>query len=263
MRRQERFSPRPLWVVVIAMVLGALDLTGVTRAGEGDNSGAPPLEGTPWALQGLVDDDGQTLPLVADTEITLRFEGGRLQGSGGCNRYFASYEIQDGRLSMGRPGATMMACAQTVMDQEQAFLGALEKAARFEIRDARLVLLDSQGRRLAVFRAATHGSRAPVARPPKLAFDLSRLDAQGLYGPPDGLRSLDYEFCIPAIQAHRDEVRAIDSHIRIHRASPGRSACTECEHLCLGNTQGPNYREILHRLASLPYVRRIVQSHFE
>ena len=31
----------------------------------------------------------------------------------------------------------------------------------------------------------------------KIRFDLSVLDDSGLYGPADGLRALDYEFCIP------------------------------------------------------------------
>jgi heat shock protein HslJ len=381
MRSLNNHPRRPLWAALIAGLMAALGLAGPAPAGDADTGDGPPLEGTQWSLQRLVSDDGQPIPLVANTGITIRFQGGRLQGGGGCNRYFAAYEVHDERLSIDRPGATMMACPQAVMDQERAFLGALEKAAsygidagrltladaggrpllsfspqktvaltgspwqlisyhsgnallsnrvterisavfgedgrlqgsagcnryfatyetrgeeiqlgpvsstrkicpeseeimetetgylaalggaaRFEIRDQHLTLFDAEHRRLAMFRVAPRQSRAPDPRWPKVGFDLSRLDAQGLYGPPDGLRALDYEFCIPATQAHMDKVRAIDPDIRIHRTSPGRIACTDHEYLCLGNTHEQAYREILRQLALLPYVTRIVQSHFE
>lgn len=31
----------------------------------------------------------------------------------------------------------------------------------------------------------------------KITFDITRLDPDGLYGPPDGKRARSYEFCIP------------------------------------------------------------------
>ena len=51
----------------------------------------------------------------------------------------------------------------------------------------------------------------------KIAFDLDRLNSRGLYGPADGLRSLSYEFCIPARQRYIDEVHGIDPDLRIYR----------------------------------------------
>ena len=44
----------------------------------------------------------------------------------------------------------------------------------------------------------------------KIRFDLEILNEDGLYGPADGLRALDYEFCIPADDTARDEVTSID-----------------------------------------------------
>ncbi|MCK5191008.1 MAG: hypothetical protein KAR12_13230, partial [Methylococcales bacterium] len=37
-----------------------------------------------------------------------------------------------------------------------------------------------------------------IANTDKIEFDITKLNQQGLYGPADGLRSLSYEFCIPA-----------------------------------------------------------------
>ena len=36
----------------------------------------------------------------------------------------------------------------------------------------------------------------------KITFSSDQLDQEGLTGPPDGLRALDYEFCIPGDAAH-------------------------------------------------------------
>jgi hypothetical protein len=96
----------------------------------------------------------------------------------------------------------------------------------------------------------------------KIRFDLSLLDDSGLYGPPDGLRALHYEFCIPDRPETVLQVRRIDGSVRVQRA-PGRSGCSESELLCIGTTHQPGYREVLAGLARLPYVTRIEQAFFE
>ena len=96
-----------------------------------------------------------------------------------------------------------------------------------------------------------------------IAFDLNRLDAAGLQGPPDGLRSLDYEFCIPQGQGFRDQVAAIDPSARVQPGSRGRIGCGPDQVLVLGNTHQDDYREVLLGLARLPFVERIVEAFFE
>jgi hypothetical protein len=96
----------------------------------------------------------------------------------------------------------------------------------------------------------------------KIRFDLSRLDAAGLYGPPDGLRALSYEFCIPDRADTAARVREIDGSVEMHR-SRGRVGCSGGELLCIGSTHQPGYREVLDTLAGLPYVTRIEQAFFE
>jgi len=96
-----------------------------------------------------------------------------------------------------------------------------------------------------------------------IGFDLTRLDASGLQGPPGGLRALDYELCIPDDPSRRDEVAAIDPSARFHPGSPGRSRCGEGQVLVIGNTHQPGFQDILHRLAGLPYVARISETLYE
>ena len=97
----------------------------------------------------------------------------------------------------------------------------------------------------------------------KITFNLEQLNEDGLYGPPDGLRALHYEFCIPGDPVTAAQVRQIDPTIEISPTSRGRIGCTEGEYLCLGNTHQPNFKAVLLKLAKLPYIKRIDQAFFE
>lgn len=97
----------------------------------------------------------------------------------------------------------------------------------------------------------------------KVRVDLTSLDDRGLYGPPDGLRALHYEFCIPATASAIDEVKAIDPTAAFQSGSPGRSGCGSAAALVIGSTHQAEFRDVIHRLASLPYVEQINPCHFE
>jgi hypothetical protein len=94
----------------------------------------------------------------------------------------------------------------------------------------------------------------------KITFDMSTLDADGLYGPPDGKRALGYEFCIPADPAAVSEVKSIDPTAEVHQGSKGRIGCTSDQYLVIGSTAQPHFRSTLVRLSALDYVARIDQS---
>ncbi len=96
----------------------------------------------------------------------------------------------------------------------------------------------------------------------KIRFDLSVLDDSGLYGPADGLRALDYEFCIPDRPDTVARVRSIDKSVTMHRAR-GRIGCNPSELLCIGNTHQRGFRQVLAALSRLPTVARIDQAFFE
>jgi hypothetical protein len=97
----------------------------------------------------------------------------------------------------------------------------------------------------------------------KITFNLAQLNQDGLYGPPDGLRALHYEFCIPGVPAFAAQVKSLDPTLVILKESPGRIGCTKQEFLCLGSTHQPNFMSVLLGLAKLPYVKRIDQAFFE
>jgi hypothetical protein len=97
----------------------------------------------------------------------------------------------------------------------------------------------------------------------KVGFDLSRLDEQGLEGPPGGKRAVAYEFCIPPTQECRELVSSIDPTVEISCGSPGRIGCYPDECLCVGSTHQKDFRDVLRRIGELPYVDRIQEAVFE
>lgn len=108
----------------------------------------------------------------------------------------------------------------------------------------------------------TSRDRETAARK-KIGFDLTRFRGNGLYGPPDGARTMDYEFCVPKRDELVAEVREIDPSIRVMPGVKGRAGCGDGFVLCVGNTGQPSFRQILLRLAELDYVERIHATHWE
>jgi heat shock protein HslJ len=109
----------------------------------------PDLANTAWVLSSL---PGHALK--PDALPTARFEGGRVAGTDGCNRYTAPYTATGSALQVGPRGAsTMMACAPEVMKQAEAFMGALTKASTFRMVDGQLQLLAADGTVVATFAA--------------------------------------------------------------------------------------------------------------
>jgi heat shock protein HslJ len=104
-------------------------------------SATPALEGTDWILVEL--GDKPAVPGATGTPPTLRFDaaGGRLSGSGGCNRITGTYRVDGDRLTFGPIASTRMACPEA-MDQEQAFLKALAGVTSYRSSGGTLDLLD-------------------------------------------------------------------------------------------------------------------------
>ena len=102
-----------------------------------------------------------------------------------------------------------------------------------------------------------HREALGACRDEKISFDLAELSPEGLIGPADGRRAVDYEFCIPQGEEYRQEVQRLAPGIRFMPGSSGRSGCSQDEVLCVGSTVGPGSRETLCALSQLDYVERI------
>jgi heat shock protein HslJ len=95
-----------------------------------------PLAGTRWEVINYNDGGSAVVSVIADTRIFLDFgTDGQVNGNAGCNDYLAGYQASGNTITIGQPGTTSRFCAEPegVMDQEQAFLAALQSSARFQI----------------------------------------------------------------------------------------------------------------------------------
>jgi len=130
-----------------------------------------PLEGTLWAAENYNNGRGGLQSLAAGTEITARFEGGRLSGSAGCNSYSAGFALGGGggAIVVSPPASTRMFCASPpgVMEQEAAYLAALPTAVRYRIEGERLSLETADGARVATYVA--RGAPGPADGVPRAA----------------------------------------------------------------------------------------------
>lgn len=100
------------------------------------------IEGTVWNLLSL---NGQ--PLLSESEITAEFAEGRVNGSAGCNLYFADYQLDDAQLKIERIGSTKKACLELdgLMEQESTYLNLLSQAESAAMVNNLLTIKTSDG----------------------------------------------------------------------------------------------------------------------
>ena len=131
-----------LTISTLLLFLTALLLSACTAT-----SSSPNLKNTSWNLTQI---NGQ--PIVPNSTPTLAFDSERASGSGSCNSFGGDYTLKGNKLTFGPLMSTMMACLDNgIMDQEFAYLAALQTTASYEVKDGNLLLLDAQGKVMAEF----------------------------------------------------------------------------------------------------------------
>jgi heat shock protein HslJ len=99
------------------------------------------LEGADWRLTNL---PGQTVP-AGNAAPTARFEGGRVSGFSGCNRFMGNFTVDRERLTIGTLAGSMMACPEPAMALETAFLSFLSGTLAANVAGDRLSLTPVAG----------------------------------------------------------------------------------------------------------------------
>jgi len=107
-----------------------------------------------WLLVRYRDSKGRMSLIGEENRPFLIFmPEGKVTGSGGCNRFFASYEVSDTALKMGLIGSTLMFCQEPpwLMGMEGDFFSCLQRSARFELAEDSLKMYDAEDRQLLCF----------------------------------------------------------------------------------------------------------------
>lgn len=129
-----------LFLAGIALVM----LQGREMARQNLPGGGASIAGQEWRPVLLGAD-----PVPADSGMQVVFGvDGSIMGHGGCNGFFGSLEKIGSGIAVGPLGGTRMACAQAIMDRENAFMQALQSTRQFELGEKRLQLLDAEQRLL-------------------------------------------------------------------------------------------------------------------
>jgi polar amino acid transport system substrate-binding protein len=178
-----------IWALVAIAVIACIVLVVVWVINrDGGETPADPLAGTQWQAQSYynaAEAGGMASPL-GGTQLTAEFTAGTSSGNGtiagssGCNTYRASYTVDGDALSIGEAASTMMFCEQPqgAMDQEAAFLAALQSASSFELETEQLHILNDQGQVVVDF--IPYRPLPEATEPPPSADDSwDRIEAAG------------------------------------------------------------------------------------
>jgi heat shock protein HslJ len=107
------------------------------------------LAGSNWTFVSI---DG--VAVAKDRPTSLQFDGARLSGSAGCNRFSGGYSAADGTLTTGPLMATEMACPGPGMTQEAAFFQLMAAPVSVTFADDGTLILTGSAGRTAVLRRA-------------------------------------------------------------------------------------------------------------
>ncbi len=99
--------------------------------------GTSDLTSPVWGLSAIIDK-----ALIPGSAITIEFGvDGKVSGSAGCNQYSGEYTVIGNALQITSLAAsTEKACSQDVMDQESAYLQALQDAKTYLVAGSQLIL---------------------------------------------------------------------------------------------------------------------------
>lgn len=127
------------------------------------------LPGTSWQATGYNNGKQAVASVRAGSTLTVEFgPDGRIGGSAGCNSYTGAYSVSGQNIRIGTIATTKKMCAlpQGVMEQEAAFLRALEQASIMRMDGDRIELRSHEGSLLVVATrtAAAPGSPIPGRR---------------------------------------------------------------------------------------------------
>ena len=152
LKRQRQYLMKVANMLKNFLILGLLCLSVLASSRCQNNEGkqADPLQGSTWELLAY----RETKP-IEGTFITAEFQDGQVRGTGGCNTYSGSYQIDGSQIKFEAFGWTAMACLDRdgVMEQETLVMDFFMNAERFELEEDRLYIYRTGGEALTLDRS--------------------------------------------------------------------------------------------------------------
>lgn len=104
------------------------------------------LANTRWTVTGVNNGKQAVVSVEKGTSLSLEFDdAGGVGGSAGCNNFRASYSLDGRNISIGGAAATRRMCGEAVMNQEAAYLQAIENSSTLRVEGERLELRNEDG----------------------------------------------------------------------------------------------------------------------
>ncbi len=103
-----------------------------------------PLRGA-WQVTDYQTSPGSVSAVLPGTEMDVTFGLTTVSGFAGCNSFSGTYGTNSNIVRVGMLATTRLACEQAVMDQETAFLNALQGLSLVDRRGPSLFLTDLSG----------------------------------------------------------------------------------------------------------------------
>ena len=104
------------------------------------------MPGTSWNVTGYNNGKGAVTTLVEGSMLTLEFgEDGTASGDAGVNTYNGPYTADGSAITIGPLALTKMAGDPALMEQEQAFIMALESSTQWKVIRGTLELREADG----------------------------------------------------------------------------------------------------------------------
>jgi heat shock protein HslJ len=95
-----------------------------------------PLVGTNWSMLNYNNGREAVVGALTGTEVTAIFgTDGNLTGTAGCNQYRTGFKVDGNNITIEPAATTRMLCSEPegIMDQETAYLRAIQNAATYKI----------------------------------------------------------------------------------------------------------------------------------
>lgn len=131
----------------------AFSLAACGGGGQNEALSLELLTGLSWQLNEL---NGNAVLPLPEAAVTANFdEEGRMSGSASCNSYTAPYEVDGNNITIGLAATTAKICPDIIIEQERAYLGALEATTTFEVNEEELAFMDDSGSVVAHYRVVS------------------------------------------------------------------------------------------------------------